>query len=484
VIRCTALTTLLVVTAFGPASADAMVVSARPAWDGWLRADQATEVTVRVASEVGGQLRLELRDRSVVYRNNTLLEPDAQYVWRVPLSPPSGQPLRLSAQLGRQQKVAVEIPLRLYQAPLPLVAVLSGEPIVWESDRVTALHVANDAAPYHASSYDAMDITVIHRDALQGMTRQQLLALRGHAAKCGRMVVVGFTPTAVASFHELAGCNGRFLVAAPSSTQLDGALETLLTEPPMSLPSPGNLRTLFDDEVWNRPVRSVGWFLALYILVLLLALRSRYASRFLVGASMAAALIAWLTWSLGSETVERVTWAETANLSDMARFVSLVRVRGIGGRVTLDSSLDAGPLQPLQATELHVDSGLASDGASRVSFDSRLLSTHEFVAFGVSAWPAPISVEWREDTPRIINHRPEPSPPGVLAWRDRKYSVPSLGPGEEWWPTADPEPWETAGAEQIFRHRAMNEVMALLFESPGQPGFAADARSSYLMVRP
>jgi len=484
VIRRTALTTLLVVTAFGPASADALVVSARPAWDGWLRAEQTTEVTVRVASDVGGQLRLELRDRSVVYRNTTLLEPDAQYVWRVPLSPPSGQPVRLSAELGRQQTVAVEIPLRLYQAPLPLVAVLSSEPVVWESDRVTAIHVANNAAPYHASSYGAMDIAVIQREALQGMTRQQLLALRGHAANCGRMVVVGFTPAAVARFLELAGCNGRFLVAAPSSTQLNDALETLLTEPPMSLPSPGNLRTLFDDEGWNRPVRSVAWFLALYILVLLLALRSRYASRFFVGASMAAALIAWLGWSLGSETVERVTWAETANLSDMARFVSLVRVRGNGGRVTLDSSPDAGPLQPLQGTELHVDSDLASDGASRVSFDARLLSTHEFVAYGVAAWPAPISVEWQADTPRIINHRPESSPPGVLAWNDRKYSVPSLGPGEDWLPTADPELWESGGAEQLFRHRALNEVMALLFESADPPGFAPDAAPSYLIVFP
>jgi len=484
VIRRTALTTLLVVAAFGPASAEALVVSARPAWDGWLRVDQATEVTVRVASEIGGQLRLELRDRSVVYSNNTLLEPDAQYVWRVPLSPPTSQTLRLSAELGRQEAVAVEIPLRPYQAPLPLVAVLSGEPIVWESDQLTAIHVANDAAPHHASSYGAMDITVIHREALQGMTRQQLLALRGHAANCGRMVVVGFTPAAVASFLELAGCSGRSLVAAPSSTQLDDALDTLLTAPPMPLPSPGNLRTLFDDEGWNRPVRSVAWFLVLYILVLLLALRSRFASHFFVGASMAAALIAWVSWSLSSETAERVTWAETDNLSDVARFVSLVRVRGNGSRVTLDSSLDAGPLQPLQATELHVDSGLAGEGASRVSFDTRLLSTHEFVAFGVSAWPAPISVEWQEDTPRIINHRPESSPPGVLAWRDRKYSIPSLGPGEDWWPTADPEPWESEGVEQIFRHRAMNEVMALLFESPGQAGFAPDAASSYLMVRP
>jgi len=484
VIRRTALTTLLVVTAFGPASADALVVNARPAWDGWLRADQATEVTVHVGSEAGGQLQLELGDRSVVYRNNTLLEPDAQYVWRVPLSPPTGQPLRLSAALGRQETVAVEIPLRLYQAPLPLVAVLSSKPVVWESDRVTAIHVANDAAPYHASSYGAMDITVIHREALQGMTRQQLLALRGHAARCGRMVVVGFTPAAVASFLELAGCNGRFLVAAPSYTQLDDALETLLTEPPMPLPSPGNLRTLFDDEGWSRPVRSVAWFLALYILVLLLALRSRFASHFFVGASMAAALIAWVSWSLSSETAERVSWAETENSSDMARFVSLVRVRGIGGRVTLDSLPDAGPLQPLQATELWVDSGLASDGAARVSFDARLLSTHEFVAYGVSAWPASLSVEWREDTPRIINHGPESSSPGILAWNDRKFSVPSLGPGENWWPTADPEPWKTGGAEQIFRYRAMNEVMALLFESTGQAGFPADAASSYLMVRP
>ncbi len=460
------------------------MVSARPAWDGWLRADQPTEITVRVASEAGGPLRLALADRSVVYRHTTLLEPDTEFVWRVPLSPPSGQPLRLDAQLGQQDTVTAEIPLRRYQAALPLVAVLSAQPIVLESDRITAVHVANDAAPYHASSYGAMDLLVIHRESLQGMARQQLLALRGHAANCGRMVVVGFTPAAVASFLELAGCHGRFLVAAPSTAQLSEAIKTLVTEPPMPLPSPGSLRTLLESEAWNRPVRSVAWFLALYILVLLLALRSRFAPRFFVGASMAAALIAWVTWSLSAETAERVTWAEKESRADVARFVSLLRVRGTGGKVTLDSLPGAGPLQPLQATELRVDSGSGSDGAARVSFDARLLSGHEFTASGVSAWPAPLTMEWQEVTPRIINHGPESSPPGVLAWDDQKYSVPALGPGEDWRPTADPESWDTGGAEQIFRQRAMNEAMALLFENPRQAGFPADAASFYLMVRP
>lgn len=483
-IRRRALTTLLVVAAFGPASADALVVSARPAWDGWLRADQPTEITIRVASEAGGQLRLALADRSVVYRHTTLLEPDTEFVWRVPLSPPSGQPLRLEAQLGLQETVAAEIPLRRYHAPLPLVAVLSGKPTVLESDRMTAIHVANDVAPYHASSYGAMDLLVIHRESLQGMVREQLLALRGHAANCGRMVVVGFTPAAFASFLELAGCHGRFLAAAPSTAQLGEAIKKLVTEPPIPLPSAVSLRTLLEDEAWSRPVRSVAWFLALYIVVLLLTLISRFASRFFVGASLAAALIAWVSWSLSPETVERVTWAETVSHADVARFVSLLRVRGNGGEVTLDPSPGTGPLQPLQDTELRVDSGSGSDGAARVSFDARLLSVHEFTASGVSDWPAPVSVEWQEATPRIVNHGPDSSPPGLLAWDDHKYSVPALGPGEEWRPTADPESWDAGGAEQIFRHRAMNEAVALLFENPPQTGFPADSASFYLMVRP
>jgi len=480
----TILIAAFMVMAFGASSARALLVSTKPAWNGWVRADMPTEVAIRVVGDRGGLLTLTLTDRSISYTHRTNLEPDVEFVWRVPLSPPSGEPLQLSAQLDEEPGIEQEITFRTHLAPSPLVAVVADQTIPLDGVQATTIHVAGDSLPFHDSSLAAMDLILIHRDSLKGMARQQLIALRQHAVQCGRIVIVGFAPAAIARFAGLAGCGGRFLVAAETVADLDTQVASLLEAPVPQLPSPGSLHALLDDNGMARQIPPLVAFFTIYLCVLLIAVRSQRATVYIISASTAATLIGLAAWTMSSEYIDRVAWAEMENHAGVARFSSVLRVLGGGDRMTIDIPINAGPLQALQPMNLMFVSGHNGDGAANVSFDTRLFSQHEFVASGVTTMPVSLIVEHSGDVPRITNTGTGKSPPALLAWNDLKYSVPPLTPDEDWRPSSEPEPWGTGRAEQLFRQRAMHETTALLFEYPPGSQRQADAARSYLMVRP
>ncbi len=480
----TILIAAFMVMAFGASSARALLVSTKPAWNGWVRADMPTEVAIRVVGDRGGLLTLTLTDRSVSYTHRSNLEPNVEVVWRVPLSPPSGQPLQLRAQLDEEPGVEQEITFRTHLAPSPLVAVVADQPIPLDGIPATTIHVAGDSLPFHDSSFAAMDLILVHRDSLKGMARQQLIALQQHAAHCGRIVIVGFAPAAMSRFADLAGCGGRFLVAAETLADLDTRVTGLLKASVPPLPSPGSLHALLDNYGMARQFPPLVVFFTIYLCVLLIAVRSQRAPVYFISASAAATLIGLIAWTMSPEYIDRVTWTEMENRAGVARFSSILRVLGSGGRVTIDIPINAGPLQALQPMNLVFVSGHNGDGAATVSFDTRLFSQHEFLASGVTTMTVPLVVEHSGDVPRITNSGTGKSPPALLAWNDLKYSVPPLAPDEDWQPSSEPEPWGTGHAEQLFRQRAMHETTALLLEYPSSSQSQADAARSYLMVRP
>jgi hypothetical protein len=482
--RRTILIAAFMVMAFGASSARALLVSTKPAWSGWVRADMPTEVAIRVVGDRGGLLTLTLTDRSISYTHQTNLEPNVEFVWRVPLSPPSEEPLQLRAQLDEEPGIKQEITFRRHLAPSPLVAVVADQPIPLDGIQATTIHVAGDSLPFHDSGFAAMDLILIHRDSLKGLARQQLIALQQHAVQCGRIVIVGFAPAAMARFADLAGCGGRFLVAAETVADLDIRVASLLEAQVPQLPSQGSLHALLDKNVMARQIPPLVVFFTIYLCVLLIALRSRRAPVYFISASTAATLIGLAAWTMTPEYIDRVTWTEMESRAGVARFSSIMRVLGGGDRVTIDIPVNAGPLQALQPMNLVFVSGHNGNGAASVSFDTRLFSQHAFVASGVTIMPVPLIVEQSGDVPRITNTGTGKSPPALLAWNGLKYSVPPLTPDEEWRPSSEPEPWGTSRAEQLFRQRAMHETTALLLEYPSRSQSQADAARSYLMVRP
>jgi hypothetical protein len=480
----TILIAAFMVMAFGASSARALLVSTKPAWNGWVRADMPTEVAIRVVGDRGGLLTLTLTDRSISYTHRTNLEPDVEFVWRVPLSPPSGEPLQLRAQLDEEPGIEQEITFRTHLAPSPLVAVVADQPIPLDGVQATIIHVAGDSLPFQDSGFAAMDLILIHRDSLNGMARQQLIALQQHAVQCGRIVIVGFAPAAIAMFANFAGCGGRFLVATETVADLDTRIASLLEDPVPQLPSSSSLHALLDSDGMARQIPPLVAFFTIYLCVLLIAARSQHAPVYIISASTAATLIGLVAWTMSPEYIDRVTWTEMENRAGVARFTSILRVLGGGGRVTIDIPVNAGPLKALQPMNLEFVSGNNGDGAANVSFDTRLFSQHELLASGATTMPVPLIVEQSGDVPLITNTGTGESPPALLAWNDLKYSVPPLTPDENWQPSSDPEPWGVSRAEQLFRQRAMHETTALLFEYPSSSQYQADAARSYLMVRP
>ena len=483
-IQRTILIAAFMVMTFGATSARALLVSVKPAWNGWLRAGMSTEVTIRVVGDHAGLLTLSLSDQSTSYTHRANLEPNVEFVWRVPLSPPSGEQLQLRAQLDEEPGIEQEITLRRHLVPSPLVAILADQAITLDGIQATTVHIAGDSLPFHSSSFAAMDLILIHRDSLKGMARQQLIALQQHAAQCGRIVIVGLAPAAMAKFADLAGCGGRFLIAAETMADLDTRVASLLKTPVPQLPSPASLHSLLDNSVLARQISPLVAFFAIYLCVLLIAVRSQRAPAYFVSASIAASLIGLFAWTMRPEYIDRVTWAEMENSAGVARFTSIMRIIGGGDRVTIDIPVNASPMWALQPVNLMFISDQYSDSAAGMSFDTQLFSQHEFLVSGVTTVPVSLIVESFDDLPRIINTGAGKSPPALLAWNDRKYSVPPLSPNQDWRPSSAPEPWGANRPEQLFRQRAMFETTALLFEYPSGNQQPSDAAHIYLMVRP
>jgi hypothetical protein len=472
------------VMTFGASSARALLVSTKPAWNGWLRAGMPTEVAIRVVGDRAGVLTLSLSDQSTRYTHRANLEPNVQFVWRVPLFPSSGEQLQLRAQLDEEPVIEREIILRRHLAPSPLVAVLADQPITLDGIQATTVHIASDSLPFHNASFAAMDLILIHRDSLKGMARQQLIALQQHAAQCGRIVIVGLAPAAVAKFADLAGCGGRFLITAETVADLDTRIASLLKAPVPQLPSPSSMHSLLDNNGLARQIRPLVAFFTIYLCVLLIALRSQRASVYFVSTSIASSLIGLFAWTMGPEYIDRVTWAEMENSAGVARFTSIMRIISRGDRVTIDIPVNANPMQALQPMNLIFVSGQNGDAATNMSFDTRLFSQHEFLVSGVTTIPVSLIVQHSDDLPFITNTGAGKSPPALLAWNDLKYSVPPLSPNQDWRPSSKPEPWGASRFEQLFRQRAMLETTALLFEYPPGNQQATDTAHSYLMVRP
>jgi hypothetical protein len=483
VIQRTILIALFMLMAFTSSSASALLVSTQPAWNGWMRADSPTEITIRVVGDRGGLLTLKLSDRNNSYTHRTNLEPNAEFVWRVSLSPPSGEPLQLRAQLDEEPATEQEITLRRHLTSSPLVAILADQPIPLDGIQATTIHVASDSLPFHQSSFAAMDLILIHRDSLKGLARHQLIALRQHAAQCGRIVIVGFTSAAMDRFAELAGCGGRFFVATQTLAGLDTRVANLLKAQVPQLPSPGSLRALLDNNGIARQIPPLVAFFSIYLCVLLIALRSHRAPVYFVSASITATLIGLVAWSMSPEHIDQVTWAEMENGTDVARTASILRILGDGDWVTLEIPDNTGPLQALQPVNLKIESVHNESGAASMSFDTRLFSQYEFLTSGVTAMPAPLLVENLDDVPRVTNTGTGKSPPALLIWNGLKYPVPPLAPNASWRPSLEPEPWGASRAEQLFRQRAIRDTTALLLEYPSSSLKVTDDSTTYLMVR-
>jgi hypothetical protein len=62
------------------------------------------------------------------------------------------------------------------------------------------------------------------------------------------------------------------------------------------------------------------------------------------------------------------------------------------------------------------------------------------------------------DKVSIINKGTVASPPGLVAWRGSRFSLPVLAAGQGWQPPAEvaAESWGDAPQEQLLRQRAIN----------------------------
>ena len=334
-----------------------------PAWGGWARPARATELDVRVASDVATRATLTVNAGRQTLRAPLALEP--------------GRPVRLHLPVSSADEIVVTagdlrqpVAVSRSEAPLLAVALQSGEPVHFADFH--AVTVTPDALPRNASAYAAVDALVIDAPTLASLDERQLSALVSDAAQCGRMIVLNADARVRDVLQRAAGCGGTAAVFAGSLTQgLDGFMASLAKALPTAIGTvrPPEIRRTH-DATWQRVIAlAAGSFIAI---ALTLVWSRRWPVLAAVPVLATGTVLAFLHALAPVSRV--VVWSESESGGQLARYTAWQSLPGTTRRSTrteLPPQLRA-PIScdPLQASllEFDVDSGRAIAAV----FDTRL----------------------------------------------------------------------------------------------------------------
>lgn len=480
---------LLVLGLATRAGSAALSVDVAPAWEGRWRAGATTELTVRLLSDEGGRAMISLPAHHPPIRATRELRPGEPAYLYLPVRL-AGQTLVVEGRLGDGEPVRVDVQFETMN-DRPVIAVLSKPvPGTTSSHPVSAFYPSASALPRSADAYEVTDVLVLERTAIETFDAQQLAALRGHVAGCGRVVLVAVEPALARSLSQVAGCSGHQLAQVRSPQELEASIAALESATPPALPGEAALRALsVEMPSADRPELPLAAFCLFYFVsVLIVARTARHPARLLALPSAAAAL-AVAVWSGGTPERRVVSWAEMEDGSAVARFTALLSIdgRGLTEAVSALPPEVGMPLPGRQAAGLKFHYDGRAPGALTLTHPTRLLSRHLALLKGSTSVRSNLRLAHADSMPSVTNAGTEPTPAGWLAWAGGRYRVPPLMPGARWQPQGEPEDWNVESAlERLLRERSQSGTAVLLVPFQPEPfvDLAAQAEhAGWLLIR-
>ena len=405
-------------------------LTATPAWAGWSRPGQATEIDIRLRADTAARVTLELVAGRQTVHTELDLEPGR--ILRLQLPVAAAQTVALSAALPGAAPLRREVVIAQSESPVLGVAVAVADPARIEG--IAGFHtvaLAADDLPRHASAYGGIDALVIDAATLAALDERQLAALLAHAAGCGRLAVVTSDDRVRRLLDDAAGCGGRALVMAGSLAAARARLgESLATSLPPAM-SPAALAAMAGPghAVWDR----VAVSLAVYFAVALLMLLFTAALPALVLTPALASAVAWVLLSVAPPASQLVVWSEGESGARVARYQALQRFAGQAHervRTALPPQLAsaARPCDAAQALRLGFDA--RSGQAGFAEFESRLFRQTALCYSGSFPLARAMATVARADGSReVTNAGSKAWPAGLLLAAGQVHALPALAPG-------------------------------------------------------
>lgn len=453
----------LVVLGCGPAlaaTAPRVELSATPAFKGWTRPGRPTEVDVRVVSDAPMPARLEVRaGRSTVHAKLDLRAGQARRVHM----PAAAAPVLLVHVASAAAGTPVEVALFQSERPLLAVALATSDPV--ELPGFQSVAVSADDLPRHAAAHAAVDALLLDATTLAALDPRQLAALLGHAATCGRVVVVGADTRVRALLDGSGACGGRALLVAESlaeaRTRLVASLGARL---PVAM-SQGEAGALV------HPVHAVWAYVALSLAACaaLMALVSLFGTALpALLAVPALATVAALSLPRALQpTSQLLLWSEAESGSQVARYQGWQHIPGTRrgqGEVPVPTLLgsDVHTCTAAQAVRLEHDPEQGRTVAA--AFETRLFRSVALCYSGTFPMARAFRVETMPGAaPTVHNTGPSGWPAGTLLAGGRAYGLPALAAGARARADAAPEPLFTATVQRAAEGRLGADAVAALW---------------------
>jgi hypothetical protein len=402
-------------------------VTVTPAWKGWSRPGRASELDIRVSSNVATQATLDVRAGRQTVRAELALEPGRVLRLQLPVS--STADLAASVSVASAPLVRRDITVAQSESPVLGVGVANEERV--QLDGFHSVALTSDDLPRNASAYASVDALILDAATLRALDPRQLGALLAHAAACGRIAVVSADERVRRVFEGAGGCGGRALLSAPTLAEARALLVDSLS---LSLPSPlpaGGVGELLRPEhaQWN----GVAVMLAVYVAVAVLVsiFFSAWPVMLLVPGLAAVASLGVLH-ALRPQP-QLVIWSEGDAGAALARYQAWQRFPGglrERVRVPIPPLLAASvrPCDARQSLRLEVDAGRGE--AAHAAFETRLFQQVSLCYAGSFPMSRALATTALADGAREVrNVGTSAWPAGLLLADGQARELPALAPG-------------------------------------------------------
>lgn len=470
---------LLAAAAPAARAATTLVVEAVPAWQGWSRPGRSTELDVRVSGQGDAALTVASDAQRIVTAAAVSAERPARL--RVPVT--AAPTVNVSAAVDHGTPVTVTTALSLSESPL-LAWVASRDEAPPAVAGFRTLSLTPMALPGNVAAYASVDALVISAGTLSALDEEQMIALLGHVATCGRTVLVGADPDTAALFAAGAGCGGRALGVVSDTSDAGAVLAGMLQQSPRELPRAGSLAALSGADLtsWHVVVATLAGCAAL---LLLGAVFTSSLPLLVILAGTLALAAAWFVQS--RPTAARLAvWAEAGPGDRLARYGAVQRA-SVQRRGAAVVDLHAELAAPTLCRERH-DATWHWDAAqrrfARITVPGRLFDSVSLCYSG--SFPVARSAAWRvgSDGRAVLrNTGPSEWPPGQLLWRGTVRALPGVAPGADVELVSDVADGATNAVERLALSRTSPDDAALLWPLDLGTVAAAPAQSqAWLLV--
>jgi hypothetical protein len=397
-----------------------------PAWGGWSRPGRVTEIRVRARTDVPTRIGIEIVSGTQSLHAPLELAPgDAP---RYEVNVPASTTLESVIEIDGAEPERRPIALSLSESPLLAVALADGRAPTLPSFHSVAVATAD--LPRTAAAYGSVDAVAIDGSSIRALDPQQLVALIGYAAGCGRLALVAPTPDVLRLLEGSAGCGARLLVSGPTPDQTLALLAETLASPSTLPASAADLNALLRPEAstWPTVVASLAAYFGIATLVLLLT----RSTTVMLLIPMLAALAMSLLLRTAEPHTRLVIWAEAAPAVRVAQYQAWQEVTGTR-RAALDIPLLAGLGHP-HACDTRRPARLEVDAVRgrlvTATFEGRLFDPVAVCYAGHFPVMRAVGVTPRADgTIEIRNEGTLAWPPGSFVTAGTAQPLPALGPG-------------------------------------------------------